>query len=143
MCLIAGLAALALAPASANAGLHVTYDAAGNGSLVIQADYSDYVNKVALVEATPSGGQTDLVIGDVVAGIADPLPSICPRVDPTIIRCPLSMVHGINIDLGRGNDSVSAEGLHAAEAYDIQQLYIKLLKGKDVAIGAPASRNVI
>jgi Ca2+-binding RTX toxin-like protein len=139
---IAGLVALALAPASASAGIHATFDPAGNGTLIIQADHSDYVNDVALVDVTPSGGQTDLVIGDVAAGIADPLPLICPRVDPTIIRCPLSMIHGINIDLGRGNDTMSAKGLSPAVRIALRYINANLGSGRDVAVGGP-TRNTL
>jgi Ca2+-binding RTX toxin-like protein len=142
-CLIAGLVALALAPASASAGIHATFDPAGNGTLTIQADYSDYVNEVALVDVTPNGGQTDLVIGDVAAGIADPLPSICPRVDPTIIRCPLSMIHGINIDLGRGNDTLSAKGLSPEVRIALRYINANLGQGRDVAVGGPTRNTLI
>jgi len=135
---------MAIAPASAQADIVATYDPAGNGRLILKADYRDYVNQMALATVAPSGGSTDLVVGDVAAGIADPLPSICPRVDPTIIRCPLSMIHMINIDLGPGSDTLSAEGVDQAAAYDITQLYIKahLGKGRDVAVGGPGT-NVI
>jgi Ca2+-binding RTX toxin-like protein len=142
--LIAGaVAVLGLVPASAQAGLHVTYDAAHNGDLVLRADYSDYVNKLALATVTPSGGSTDLVVGDVAAGIADPLPSFCPRVDPTIIRCPLSMIHEVNIDLGRGNDTLSASSFEkAVAAYWRVAWKANLGPGNDVAVGAPGP-NVI
>jgi Ca2+-binding RTX toxin-like protein len=140
-CLIAGLAALALAPASASAGAGVTVSLSPSGSLQITGDAE--VNHVALVTVTPSGGSPDFVIGDVAAGISDPLPSACPRVDPTIVRCPLSMIHSVNVGVGAGNDTVSVKGLYAAAAYDIQQIYIKLAKGNDVAVGGPASPNTI
>jgi Ca2+-binding RTX toxin-like protein len=142
--LTAGVIALmAIVPASAHAGIKVTFDPAGNGDLVIQADYSDYVNKLALVTENPSGTSPDLVIGDVTAGIANPIPSICFRVDLTIIRCQQSMVGQININLGRGNDTLNAKGIEQLAAFTMQQyLTAHLGPGKDVAEGAPAA-NVI
>ena len=142
--LTAGVVALfAFVPASAQAGLTVTYNPAGDGDWVLSASYSDYVNKLALVTVTPSGGTPDFVIGDVSAGIADPIPSVCFRVDPTIIRCPQSLVGQVNIDLGRGNDTLTAKGLEGLAAFTFRRfLTAQLGAGNDVAEGAPAANRI-
>jgi hypothetical protein len=137
------VASLAMLPASAQAGLKVSFDPRGNGQLVIQADYSDYVNKLALVTVDPGGGSLDLVIGDVTAGIADPIPTVCFRVDPTIIRCPQSAITGLNINLGPGNDTMNASGLEQLAAFTMRQfLTAQLGPGNDVAKGAPAANTI-
>jgi Ca2+-binding RTX toxin-like protein len=136
------IAVLAVVPASANAAGGLVVSLSG-GQLRITGD--NEVNDVALVTVTPPGSSSpDLVVGDVSAGIADPIPPFCPRVDPTIIRCPHSMIHGIDVNLGPGNDTLSAKGISEVEAYDITQIYIQafLGKGRDVAQGSPA-RNAI
>jgi Ca2+-binding RTX toxin-like protein len=142
--LIAGLVALlALLPATAQAGVTVTYNPAGNGDWVLSASYADYVNKLALVTVTPSGGESDLVIGDVTAGIADPIPPVCFRIDPTIIRCPQSLFGEIHINLGRGNDTLTAKGLEGLAAFTMQQyLTAQLGPGNDIAQGAPAANTI-
>jgi Ca2+-binding RTX toxin-like protein len=136
------VAALAIAPASASAsgGLNVTLS---GGQLQITGDSE--VNQVALVTVTPPGSSSpDLVVGDVAAGIVDPIPFFCFRVDPTIIRCPHTMIYGITVDLGPGNDTVSAKGISEAEAYDTALIYIqmKLGAGKDIAQGAPGRNSI-
>ena len=139
---VAAVALLAIAPASAQAGITATFDPAGNGTLVIQADYSDYVNNVALVTVTPSGGEPDLVIGDVAAGITS-IPSFCFMVDPTIFRCPQSKIGQINLNLGRGNDKLTAQGLEGLAAFTMQRfLTAQLGPGNDVAEGAPAANTI-
>ena len=52
-------------------------------------------------------GYPDIVIGDTTAGIVDPIPPDCARVDPTIIRCPALNYVGVLGDLGPGDDSLS------------------------------------
>jgi hypothetical protein len=104
-------------------------------SLVVNAFAEN--NRMALATVTPSGGSPDLVIGDIAVGIADPIPSVCARVDATTIRCPQLMINDIRIDLGPGNDTVSARDIHAAEGHDISQIYVNLGKGNDVAVGGP------
>ena len=122
----------------------MTFDPKGNGDWVLNASYSDYVNKLALVTVTPSGGSPDLVIGDVAAGIADPIPTVCARVDPTIIRCPQSMVGHITIDLGPGNDTLTAKGIQSTRAFDIHREYLRLFlgQGNDVAEGSPGPNAI-
>jgi Ca2+-binding RTX toxin-like protein len=101
-------------------------------------------NRMAFATVTPTGGSPDLVVGDLAAGIADPIPTICVRVDPTIIRCPLLMIDGVNIDLGPGNDTLSGKSLTDAPGYDISQLPFRAIlgAGRDVALGGPGP-NVI
>src|SRR5919201_3294019 len=62
-------------------------------------------DQIAITTVTPTGGLPDLVIGDVTAGIADPIPGFCQRMDPTIIRCPLNQVMSVTGFLGGGNDT--------------------------------------
>ena len=133
------IALLALAPASAQAGVEanaatVTGET-GLFSLLLNDDFP-HRNRMALVTFTPDGGSTDLVIGDVAAGIDDPIPSICFRVDPNIIRCPLSTIHDVNIDLGAGNDTLSTSGFDAAVA-QYWELAARLGPGNDTALGGP------
>jgi len=140
------VASLAILPAGAHAAgsLHVTFDPAGNGQLVIRADYSDYVNKLALVTENPGGGSPDLVIGDVSAGITDPIPPICFRIDTTIIRCPQSMIHRLNINLGPGNDTLAARFDQIAGLTIGQQasFFAQLGPGRDVAQGGPIPNTI-
>jgi Ca2+-binding RTX toxin-like protein len=51
-------------------------------------DRDDVANVLAITSVTPSGGDPDIVIGDVAAGIPDPIPAPCVRVDAQVIRCP-------------------------------------------------------
>src|SRR3954447_15231804 len=122
-------------PRGAEVQLTTTSPDLQSASLVVNAFGEN--NRMALATVTPSGGSPDLVIGDVAAGIADPIPSSCARVDPTIIRCPQLMINDIKIDLGPGNDTVSDRGIYAAAAHDISRIYVSLGKGRDVAVGGP------
>jgi hypothetical protein len=130
-------AGLVMAPAPASAAGGVSVSLSG-GQLQITGDAA--VDHVAIVTVTPEGSNSpDLVLGDVTAGVADPIPSSCFRVDPTIIRCPQSSIGGITIDLGPGNDTLSAKGLEGLAAFTFKRfLTARLGAGNDVAVGAPA-----
>src|SRR4051794_15892547 len=122
-------------PRGAEVQLTTTRPDLQSASLVVTA-FGDN-NRMALATVTPSGGSPDLVIGDVAVGIADPIPSVCARVDMTTIRCPQLMINDIRIDLGPGNDTLSDRAIYAAEGHDISQINVNLGKGNDVAVGGP------
>jgi RTX calcium-binding nonapeptide repeat (4 copies) len=98
---------LALAPAGASAvtvGLQA--GPTPSESLLVLDDPTGATNTVALTTVTVVVGHPDIVIGDAGAGIPDPFPGECARVDPTIIRCPATAI-GVLGNLGAGNDSLS------------------------------------
>src|SRR5262249_40612163 len=136
----AAIALLVVVPGTAQAagGVNARLDA--SGVLTITGDND--VDRMALVTVTPPGGSPDLVVGDVTAGIASISPN-CFMVDPTIFRCPQSMVDRIVINLGAGNDSLSAQGISGL-VDRLNQAYLRAYmgRGNDVALGAPAP-NVI
>src|SRR3954470_9139320 len=80
------IAAALLAPATASA-IEVRTSQIQTGVLLITSDTS-VVNDVGFDWVTSPIGAPDLVIGDTTAGIPDPIPTECARVDPTIVRCP-------------------------------------------------------
>jgi Ca2+-binding RTX toxin-like protein len=136
---------LAVSPAIAQGGISVSFGPAGNGTYALHlSDEAPEANQLAIVTVVPSGGAPDLVFGDRSAGISGPLPPFCFIVDPTIFRCPASMIGGLEVNLGPGNDTLSAKEIDAALNREIALRYINanLAKGRDVAVGGPV-RNVI
>jgi Ca2+-binding RTX toxin-like protein len=141
------LTLVAAAPANASLGTGASVTTTQRPDLRSTLQITDPFredNRMAFATVTPEGGSPDLVVGDLGAGIADPIPTICVRVDPTIIRCPLLMIDGANIGLGPGNDTFSGKSLTDASGYDISQFRIQLIlgTGRDVALGGPGP-NVI
>jgi RTX calcium-binding nonapeptide repeat (4 copies) len=138
--LLLGAASLALcallAPASASAvSVRQVVVDAKIAELNLE-DRSGLRNVVALTVVTPSGGQPDLVIGDTAAGIPDPIPSLCDRVDPTIIRCPadefgVSLV--VRPVLGAGKDELTITLKLDAVLSDLTKVTANLGKGADRA----------
>jgi Ca2+-binding RTX toxin-like protein len=61
-------------------------------------------NQVVITGVT-IGSNKDIVIGDTV-GIVDPIPAVCARVDPTIIRCPPDSIDRFVAALGLGRDEL-------------------------------------
>jgi Ca2+-binding RTX toxin-like protein len=128
------VAVLAVAPASANAAGGLVATIGADGTLQITGD--SQVDHVALVTVTPPGSSTpDLVTGDVTAGIAS-IPPSCFMVDPTIFRCLQSSITGININLGGGNDTLSAKEIQEINLR-VARFNAELGKGNDVAVGGP------
>jgi hypothetical protein len=64
-------------------------------------------NEVAITTVTVVPGHPDAVVGDTKAGIPDPIPAECARVDPNIVRCPARILVGVVGFLGAGDDSLS------------------------------------
>src|SRR3954447_8223894 len=98
------IAAALLAPATAS-GIEVRTSQVQTDALLITADRS-VVNDVGFNWVTSPGGAPDLVIGDTAAGIPDPIPTACARVDAMILRCPANTFTSIQVFLGGGNDLV-------------------------------------
>ena len=99
------LAAILIAPAGA-AAIKVTYGQFQPMTLDLTDD-DGVDNDVAITTVTVVTGHPDAVVGDLKAGIPDPIPPECARVDPTIIRCPATGLVGVIAFFGRGNDRLS------------------------------------
>jgi hypothetical protein len=137
-----GLAIPAVAPQGASA-ITVTVQPAFGGTFEVDLDDPLGVrNTVAITTVMPSPGSPDLVIGDVSAGIPDPIPSICQRVDPTIVRCPIGMITRVSSDLGPGRDSwgVGITQSIDASAIDLFQAYLGA--GNDRATGGVVPNEI-
>jgi Ca2+-binding RTX toxin-like protein len=94
--------ATALNPASASA-VEIRTQQVLIGVLILEAKKS-FVNEVGVSWVVSPSGAPDVVIGDTAAGIPDPIPAPCARVDPMIARCPASSFNRLQVDLGAGND---------------------------------------
>jgi hypothetical protein len=103
--LCAALCAALLAPAGAQA-VKVTYGQYEPMTLDITDD-ADVDNEVAITTVTVVPGHPDAVVGDLKAGIPDPIPAECARVDANIVRCPATILVGVVGFLGGGNDRLS------------------------------------
>lgn len=101
----AATALLALLPAVASA-VKITYGQYQPMTLDITDD-DGVENDVALTKVEVVAGHPDVVVGDTKAGIADPIPPECVRVDASIIRCPAGIIVGVIGFLGGGNDRLS------------------------------------
>src|SRR5204862_4696031 len=82
--LATGLVTLvAAAPANASLGSGVSITTTQRPDLRSTLQITDPFredNRMAFATVTPEGGSPDLVVGDLAAGIADPIPTICGRV---------------------------------------------------------------
>jgi hemolysin type calcium-binding protein len=96
---------LAVAPAGASA-VKVTYGQYSPMTLDLTDD-GGVENEVALTKVELVAGFPDVVVGDTKAGIPDPIPPQCARVDSSIVRCPAGIIVGVVGFLGGGNDSLS------------------------------------
>jgi hypothetical protein len=96
---------LTLVPASAQA-VKVTYGQYQPMTLDLTDD-AGVDNEVAITKVEVVAGHPDAVVGDTKAGIPDPIPPECARVDATIVRCPAGILVGVIAVLGGGDDSVS------------------------------------
>jgi RTX calcium-binding nonapeptide repeat (4 copies) len=136
LAVLATATAAALAPAGASA-VTVTAIITSQGT-TYEVNLDDELggrNEVGLATVTPAGGVPDLVIGDLFAGIPDPIPSFCQRVDIETIRCPLNMVSVVEGNLGPGND---VWGMSTIEDVDMAALRLArayMGPGNDRAVG--------
>jgi hypothetical protein len=64
-------------------------------------------NEVGITTVTVVAGHPDVVIGDLKAGVSDPVVPPCFRVDGNVVRCPAEGLIGVIGFLGGGNDSLS------------------------------------
>jgi Ca2+-binding RTX toxin-like protein len=132
----------ALTPAGAYA-ITITLTPASGGTYEIHLDDNiGTVDQVALTTVTPSGGMPDLVIGDITAGISDPIPSPCQRVSQIGIRCPLGMIMRVSGNLGSGNDTWGFGVTQDLDNAAIQLYKAYMGPGDDVYEGGPAANEV-
>jgi Ca2+-binding RTX toxin-like protein len=110
------------------------------GTLFVTAT-DDAVNHVAVNWVTSPSGAPDLVIGDTTAGISDPIPSPCARVDAMIARCPASAFDALNMDLGPGKDLVVVVK-PAIDVNGFVRMDLDLGPGDDRATDLSAARDV-
>jgi Ca2+-binding RTX toxin-like protein len=101
------LAIALAAPAGASAGVQANAATVLGEPYIFVLDSSEAQNRMAVTTVEVVEGFPDIVIGDTSAGIVDPIPPDCARVDPTIIRCPASNYVGLMGDLGPGDDFLS------------------------------------
>jgi Ca2+-binding RTX toxin-like protein len=98
---------LILAPAGASAvTVGIQAGPTPSESLLVLDDPTGAPNILAITTLTVVAGHPDIVIGDTSAGIPDPIPADCARVDSEVVRCPAA-VFGVLANLGAGNDSLS------------------------------------
>jgi Ca2+-binding RTX toxin-like protein len=102
LCGLAVALCLGAAPASASA-VEISTQQVTTHVLIVEAKRS-FVNEVGINWVVSPGGAPDVVIGDMAAGIPDPIPAPCVRVDPMIARCPANAFNSLQVDLGAGND---------------------------------------
>jgi hypothetical protein len=107
------IAVLGLAPAGASAAMGTSRaplcEMRPDLCTVRLTDPVGEKNNLVATLLTPAGGKQDLVIADTVAGIADPIPPDCARIDLTIIRCPANLYGGLSGSLGGGDDSFTLD----------------------------------
>jgi Ca2+-binding RTX toxin-like protein len=102
LCVLAVALCLGIVPASASA-LEINTQQVMTRVLFLEAKQS-FANEVGINWVVSPSGAPDVVIGDTAAGIPDPIPAPCARVDPMIARCPASAFDRLRVDLGAGND---------------------------------------
>jgi hypothetical protein len=137
----AALAALAVAllpPAGASA-LDIRTSQVEINTIFVTAD-RDFLNQVGITWVTSPSGVPDLVIGDTAAGIPDPIPSPCARVDSMVVRCPADLFTSLDADLGPGPDSISV--VPAAGVDGFISMKLQLGPGKDRASDQGQTRDV-
>jgi hypothetical protein len=102
--LTAATALLALLPAGASA-VKITYGQFTPMMLDL-VDEEGVDNEVGLTKVEVVAGHPDVVVGDLKAGIPDPIPDICQRVDGQVIRCQADIIIGVEAFFSRGNDTL-------------------------------------
>jgi hypothetical protein len=101
------LGAALLVPAGAQA-VKLTYGQYEPMTLDLTDD-TGVDNEVAITTVTVVPGHPDAVVGDTKAGIPDPIPAECARVDPEVVRCPATILVGVVGFLGGGNDTLAVD----------------------------------
>jgi Ca2+-binding RTX toxin-like protein len=134
---ILGLAALAPPNASA---VEVKTQQIAVDVIFITADAS-FANRVGVTWVTSPSGSTDLVIGDTAAGIPDPIPSQCARVDPDTVRCLADIFTKLDAELGPGPDSLSVLPIANLNTGFIS-IKLSLGPGRDRAVDNGQTRDV-
>jgi Ca2+-binding RTX toxin-like protein len=127
-----------LGPAGASA-IELSSPQVQTGVLFVRADRSA-VNQLGITWVTSPSGAPDLVIGDTRAGIPDPIPSLCARVDPTIVRCPADVFTSLDANLGAGADSISVVPVVGIDGFITMKL--ELGGGNDVANDLGQTKDV-
>jgi Ca2+-binding RTX toxin-like protein len=135
---LAGLALVAALPPAAS-GLEISTRQVQPDVLLITADRS-FVNAVGITWVTSPSGTPDLVIGDTQAGIPDPIPSSCVRVDSMVVRCPADVFTRLDADLGPGPDSINV--VPAAGVDGFISMRLQLGAGRDRAGDSGQTRDV-
>jgi hypothetical protein len=135
---LAGFVVGALAPTGASA-IELRQSQVQVDALVVTANQS-FVNEVGVTWVTSPSGAPDLVIGDTVAGIPDPIPSSCARVDSMVIRCAADLVMRLDVDLGPGPDSINVVPAVGVDGFISMRL--QLGAGKDRASDTGQTRDV-
>lgn len=105
---VLSIAICGLVPSVAFAGLTVSSQSGGPGgaNLIVVGDSVGEDNSVVWTLFTPAGGSQDIVLADTTAGIADPIPDDCARIDGETIRCPSINFSGLVGGFGSGPDSL-------------------------------------
>lgn len=132
------LAVAALAPAAASA-LEIRTQQVNPGVVFLEAG-NDFANQVGITWVSSPNGKPDLVIGDLAAGIADPIPSRCARVDPSTVRCPADLFTALDAELGPGPDSIGVVPAVGTDGFINMRL--QLGAGRDRATDAGQTRDV-
>ena len=132
------LAVAALVPAAASA-LDIRTQQVNPGVIFLEAGH-DFANDVGVTWVISPNGKPDLVIGDLSAGIADPIPSQCARVDPSTVRCPADLFTALDAVLGPGPDSIGVVPAVGVDGFINMRL--QLGAGKDRARDAGQTRDV-
>jgi len=132
------VAGAGLAPAGASA-LDITASQVQSDVLFITAS-RDFANQVGITWVTSPSGAPDLVIGDTLAGIPDPIPSSCVRVDPMVVRCPADVFKELDANLGPGVDSISVVPAVGVDGFITMKL--QLGAGNDRASDTGQTRDV-
>ena len=133
------LLAVALAPSSASA-IEIQTRQVVTETLFITAERS-FANQVGINWVISPSGAPDIVIGDTRAGIPDPIPAPCARVDPMIARCPADSFNRLKMDLGAGNDVVIlAKPLVGIDGFIRMELELGL--GSDRASDSGDTRDI-
>jgi Ca2+-binding RTX toxin-like protein len=109
------------------------------GVIFLEAGH-DFANDVGVTWVISPNGKPDLVIGDLSAGIADPIPSQCARVDPSTVRCPADLFTALDAVLGPGPDSIGVVPAVGVDGFINMRL--QLGAGKDRARDAGQTRDV-
>ena len=132
------LALAAVAPPAASA-LDVRTQQVNPGVIFLEASH-DFANEVGITWVTSPSGKPDLVIGDLSAGISDPIPSECARVDPSTVRCPADLFTMLDALLGPGPDSISVVPAVSVDGFISMRL--QLGAGRDRAQDGGQTRDV-